>query len=116
VKALLDGGHGGYVVVSDRWDNGAAETAIDAGAATFGPTGGIVGPITASNSAIGTPGPLLGDVRSASNRPTTDNTIVVATAQNRVLLLRLDDLLPPVLGPMPADIHTANASGTGASW
>ena len=112
VKALVNGTDGTYVVVSDQWDNGPAETAADAGAATFGPTGGIVGSITSLNSAIGTPGGLLGDVRSASDRVTADNTIVVATAQNRVLLLQLEDLLPPVLGQMPADVSTFNAPGT----
>jgi trimeric autotransporter adhesin len=112
VKALSNGALGRSVVVSDLWDNGAAETAADAGAATFGPAGGIVGSITSLNSAIGNPGAGLGDVRSASDRVTTDNTIVVATAQNRVLLLRLDDLLPPVLGAIPTDINTTATSGT----
>ena len=47
VKAV---GTGGYVVVSDIWDNGLS---LDVGAATYGPAGGITGPVTAANSALG---------------------------------------------------------------
>ena len=43
---------------------------------------------------------------------TTDNTIVVATAQTACRCCSADDVLPPVLGPMPANINTTNASGT----
>ena len=47
--ALLSNGH--YVVGSPNWDNGAI---VDAGAATWGDgTTGIVGPVSASNSLVG---------------------------------------------------------------
>ena len=80
MKALVNGSSGGYVVVSDLWDNGRAETAMDAEPQPSARRRHRR-PDHSLNSAIGTPGALLGKIRSASDRVTTDKTIVVATAQ-----------------------------------
>ena len=95
-----------YVVVSPSWDKGAI---VDAGAATFGPAVGVSGPITATNSALGTPPGLI---LSASERFTTDDAIVIGTGQNRVLLLRAG-VQSPTFAATPGNV-TVNAA-TGAT-
>ena len=69
-------------MVSPNWNNGLI---VDAGAATFGPSGGISGSITATNRRLEHPG----SVEAISERFTTDNALVVSTSQNRVLQLRV---------------------------
>ena len=58
--------NGNYVVPSLAWDNGAA---VDVGAATWGNgSTGIVGPVSAANSLVGTTdGDWVGDVTALSN-------------------------------------------------
>ena len=97
---------GSYVVLSPSWDKGAI---VDAGAATFGPAVGVSGPITATNSALGTPPGLI---VSASERFTTDDAIVIGTGQNRVLLLRAG-VQSPTFAATPGNV-TVNAA-TGAT-
>lgn len=80
---------GRYVVVSDEWDDGAT---VDAGAVTVGRIGGSTGPVTADNSAVGTPGVGMGLIGEASESLTTGGAIVVQTFQNRVILI-LSDLV-----------------------
>ena len=87
---------GNYVVTSPQWDSGPLEVNFDAGAATFGPTGGVIGEIVPSvNSAVGTP--PAGFVGAASPRLTSTNTVLVATSQNRVLRFQQTDFQPPVI-------------------
>ena len=86
---------GNYVVSSPDWDSGPLEANRDAGAATFGPTGGLIGQITTLNSAIGTP--PVGFVGSASERITHKNTVLVATTQDRMLRFDQSDFQPPVI-------------------
>jgi hypothetical protein len=77
---------GQYVVLNTEWDNGAL---ADAGAVTFGPAGGVVGPITAANSVVfdelfngGSP------VQSVSDRFTAGNALLIGTFLNRVIVFR----------------------------
>ncbi len=102
VKALANGD---YVVVSDIWDNGIGNP--DVGAATYGPAGGITGPVTAANSALGTP---PGVVMSASDGLTADDAIAIRTTQNRVLLLKID-IRPPVFAAAHPDVSVVAAPG-----
>jgi trimeric autotransporter adhesin len=81
---VLPSGH--YVLSSDLWDDGAN---VDVGAVTVGRSGGVTGPVTSDNSAIGTPPGLIGE---ASPLLTSGDAIVVATFQNRVIVI-LSDLL-----------------------
>jgi len=86
----------------------------DAGAATFGPAGGVSGAVApivgvTGNSVIGTPGVVLGQVLAASPLITKDNTIEIATSQARVL--RLDagvDFQPPTI--VQGDIKRVSAT------
>jgi Repeat of unknown function (DUF5650) len=83
---------GNYAVVSPSWDNGAT---VDAGAVTYGPPTGIVGPVSTANSAVGTPpGPLY----SVSQRATTANNLLVSTNQERILVLPIG--APPDVVPV----------------
>jgi Repeat of unknown function (DUF5650) len=77
---------GSYIVISDAWDNGSV---VNAGAATYGPPTGVSGPITASNSVIGTP---PGSLTSLNSRKSAAGAFVVSTSQDRVLLLSTSDL------------------------
>jgi trimeric autotransporter adhesin len=95
---------GDYAVVSASWNNGAV---VDSGAATYGPAGGISGSITPTNSSIGTP---LGSIQSISERLTTDDSLVVSTGQNRVLLLRVG-AQSPVFPATPSNVTVSTAAG-----
>jgi trimeric autotransporter adhesin len=97
-----------YVVASPRWDNGAI---VDAGAMTYAPATGIVGPVTTTNSAVGTP---PGRVEKADTRLTTSGSILVSTQQNRALLFELPDLIAPVFTstPPPIGVTIAPSSNT----
>jgi trimeric autotransporter adhesin len=75
--------YGNYAVISPNWDSAVA---VDAGAVTYAAAGGIVGVVTSTNSALGTP---PGQVLAVSDRKTTASMIVVATSQNRVPLLQI---------------------------
>jgi trimeric autotransporter adhesin len=92
-----------YVVASPRWDNGAI---VDAGAMTYGPSAGVVGPVTTSNSAVGTP---PGQVRSVDTRLTSSRSILVGTQQNRVLLFELPDVIPPTFAGTPPSVSATAA-------
>jgi len=94
---------GQYVVVSPKWANGAI---VLAGAATFGPATGVIGAITTSNSVFGTPGTPAGLILTAGDRFTTDDAIVVSTAQNRVLLLRKGEF-PSFVAHDPVSVTAA---------
>jgi trimeric autotransporter adhesin len=74
---------GNYAVISPNWDNAAV---ADAGAVTYAAAGGVVGVVTSTNSALGTP---PGQLLAVSDRRTTAGMIVVATSQNRVPLLQI---------------------------
>jgi Repeat of unknown function (DUF5650) len=80
---------GRYVVVSDEWDDGGM---ADVGAVTVGRSGGSTGPVTAENSAIGTPGVGMDLIGEAVETVTAGGAIVVQTFQNRVILV-LSDLV-----------------------
>jgi len=92
---------GNYVVSSPDASNGT-------GAATFGPAGGIAGPISVLNSAFGTP-PV--NVLSASPGLTAGNEVLVATHQDRVLRFQQTDFQPPVIVPGDVTVHAADAVG-----
>jgi len=92
---------GDYVVVSSTWDNGAV---VNAGAATYSPAGGLVGPITGDSSVFGTP---PGFVLTASSTTTSDSSIVVSTSQNRVLLLRIGAQSPTITAHAPVIVSAA---------
>ncbi len=96
--ALSDGR---YLITAFSWDNGPIS---DAGAVAFGPAGGVVGPFTAANSAIGTPRFGSGTVVVGSTRFTSAGAIVVATQQNRVLLLQTAPALPPTFAAPPPNV------------
>jgi hypothetical protein len=64
---------GGYVVGSVEWDNGPV---VDAGAATWCPSTGCVGAVTAANSLVGS---TLGDAVPGTVVELTGGTYVVAT-------------------------------------
>jgi trimeric autotransporter adhesin len=115
--------NGSYLVVSDSWDNGAV---ADAGAVTYGqPNGGVVGTISATNSAIGTPPELVelpilpaspqaapgmtGRVLSVVEGRTSANAYAVRTSQNRVLLLQVPSDFVPLT---PGRITDTRPSGT----
>jgi Repeat of unknown function (DUF5650) len=74
---------GGFVAVSNEWRNDAG---VNVGAATYGPSGGFEGTVSSSNSAIGTP---PGMVKYVTNRLTAGSKLLVATTQNRVLVISL---------------------------
>ena len=103
VKALSNGG---YVVVSDIWDDGATD---DVGAATYGPPGGITGPVSAANSALGTPPGVL---VSASDLLTTADAVVISTSQDQVILLPVDVTAPVVRGT-PCERQRQHGPGRG---
>jgi hypothetical protein len=80
VTALSDGN---YAVSSPTWDNGSA--GIDAGAVTLRTgTSSSPGAVSAANSAVGT---SPGQVGRASASRSTSGAVVIATTQNRVLLM-----------------------------
>jgi hypothetical protein len=72
---------GSYIVFSALWDNGSV---VDAGAVTYGPGTGVTGVITPANSVIGT---SPGSLESIVHGRTTAGAYVIATTQDRVLLL-----------------------------
>lgn len=81
ITALVDGN---YTVSSGAWDGGVA----NAGAVTFGDgLAGTTGPVTTSNSVIGTP---PGGISGTGARYTSGDTLVVATFQNRLLVMKVD--------------------------
>ena len=94
-------------MVSDIWDNGATP---DVGAATYGPAGGITGPVSAANSALGTPGVAAGVVLAAADGRTAAGAVAINTTQNRVLLLQTDTTAP-VFGAAHADVSVDAAPG-----
>lgn len=100
--------NGNYVVTSADWNDGLT---MNAGAATFGlGASGARNPVTSSNSVIGTP---PGQVRRPSARLTSDDTVVVPTTQNRVLLMLLD--LAPYFASPPPDVAATPEPGTSAT-
>jgi trimeric autotransporter adhesin len=84
--------YGNYAVVSPVWDRASS---VDAGAVTYAPPSGIVGAVSLANSAVGT---LPGPVYSVSQRATAANNLLVATGQNRVLVLPIG--APPDVAPV----------------
>ncbi len=68
--------NGNYVVVSPSWDNGAV---VDVGAATWASASGLVGPVSAANSLVGS----LGSDRVGSGgvTPLTNGNYVVRSGQ-----------------------------------
>jgi Repeat of unknown function (DUF5650)/Putative Ig domain len=83
--SVIPNDDGSYIVFSGQWDNGSA---VDAGAVTYSPATGITGPITASNSAIGTPPGMLGRIVGRS----TSGAYVTTSSQNRVVLMQVAEL------------------------
>jgi hypothetical protein len=79
--------NGSYIVVSEFWDSGLV---VDAGAATYGSATGVAGLVSASNSAIGSP---AGSLQLVADGRTTAGAYVIATSQDRVLLLQVADLV-----------------------
>ncbi len=105
VTALVDGN---YAVVSPSRDDGPA---INAGAVTFGlGESGAVGPVTSTNSVIGTP---PGQIDPPGDRYTTNDAIVVPTEQNRVLLMRVDRA--PFFSSTPPDVSASTPPGGSAA-
>jgi hypothetical protein len=103
---------GSYVVLSTLWNNGSV---VDAGAATYGPGTGVSGAVSASNSAIGTP---PGSLKSISNRRSTAGAYVVATSQDRVLLLSASNLTwvdQTVAGLQAGVVYSDAVSATGSA-
>ena len=103
--------NGLYVVTSPLWNDGGT---ADAGAVTFGvAAGGVVGAISTSNSAIGTP---PGSVVQPGGQLTSNETLPVPTSQNRVLLLQLD-LGIPVAPSAPSGVTGVAGDGeVTVSW
>jgi hypothetical protein len=89
--------NGDFAVTSPGWDSGGV---VDAGAVTFGlgdfATTGVVSSL---NSVIGTPPGAIG---RPDRSLTTGRSVVVATEQNRVLLMRLLDGVPDFISVSPA--------------
>lgn len=68
--------NGNYVVLTTRWDNGAA---VDAGAVTFGPGGtGVTGLVSAANSLVAT---TTGDEYGGVFRLLANNNFLVSATQ-----------------------------------
>ena len=72
---------GSYIVQSIDWDHGSA---VDTGAATYGPATGVVGVITASNSAFGTPASKAGGFVISIHT----GRYLVSTSANRAILMQ----------------------------
>jgi hypothetical protein len=96
-QLIVANSDGSYIVLSVHWDNGVV---ADSGAATYSPATGITGPITSTNSVIGTP---PGNLRVVGGR-TTAGAYVITTSQDRVLLLMPGSgTAPPPVPPSPAE-------------
>ncbi|MFK7916670.1 MAG: HYR domain-containing protein [Ilumatobacter sp.] len=96
---------GDFVVVSGSWNDGAM---VDAGAVTLGiGDAGVVGPVTATNSAIG---PAFSSVDVTNTLLTAGDALPVATGVTRVLLLQLDR--SPGFPSAPPNVNAATAPGT----
>lgn len=100
---------GDYLVFSSNHDNA---NGVDAGAVTLGTTDGIVGPVAASSSALGTPpgslAPIFGEVKYTAN-----DAIPIPNDQGRLLLLLVDR--SPFFDPAPADVTAVADEDTGGA-
>ncbi|MEM9515158.1 MAG: hypothetical protein AAGA42_09910 [Actinomycetota bacterium] len=97
---VLDGG--GALVRSAGYDHGSL---ADAGAVTYVPDTGLVGPLAGRNSAIGRPGEFMDN---GEPRMTTREVIVIGTDGNRVLLLRTGRGAPTPPGQSPPPVEAAS--------
>ena len=112
VTALADGN---YAVSSPNWDNGT--TGVNAGAVTWrAGTSGSGAAVSVSNSAVGTSPGLVGRTARASS---ASGAYVVATSQNRVLLISVVPGAPTgltaVVGDRQVSLGWVTPTDTGRS-
>lgn len=103
---MVETSAGDVIIQSNGYDDGAL---ADAGASTIirsdGPT---AAPVSAANSAIGTPPGFVG-APFGIGPMTSGDTMPIRTRQNRVLILAADR--PPTFAASPSNIEVATAPG-----